>query len=276
MEPSDRAPLTGPTAAAGDQASAAASTQPPTRLPSPPAESRQRWRLVYRRRPEAPPLAQREQVAAWEESFATSGLPLVGLDQPVPRPRLVFAAPLGVGVAADAELVDMFLFERRPVAEVRTRLAASLPAGHELVDAYDVWLGEAPLSGQVVAADYRVDVSTTNRSSLDARALDTACRRLLEATTLPRAREKGGRSVSYDLRPLLEGIEVAAAGTAETMPPDRLGLRIRTRFDPERGVGRPDEVLAALSEEAGVPLSAGSIVRERLVLASDRASLPVK
>jgi hypothetical protein len=48
-----------------------------------------------------------------------------------------------------------------------------------------------------------------------------------------------------------------------------VGLRIRTRFDPERGVGRPEEVLAALSELAGAPLEVGSIVRERLVLAGE-------
>ena len=136
----------------------------PAEAPGPVAarpEPRQRWRVRFRRRPDAPALPQREQLAAWEAALAASGLPLAGLDLPVPRPRLVFAAPLGVGMAAEGELFDLFLTDRRAVAEVRPIIAASMPAGHELVDVFDVWLGEPPLSGRVVAADYRLELAAT-------------------------------------------------------------------------------------------------------------------
>ena len=46
-------------------------------------------------------------------------------------------------------------------------------------------------------------------------------------------------------------------------------MRARTRFDPVRGTGRPEEVVAALADLAGTPLPVGSIVRERLVLADE-------
>ena len=46
-------------------------------------------------------------------------------------------------------------------------------------------------------------------------------------------------------------------------------VRTRTRFHPELGTGRPEEVLAALAEAAGHPLSPEAIVRERLILADD-------
>ncbi|MCI0581738.1 MAG: TIGR03936 family radical SAM-associated protein [Chloroflexi bacterium] len=228
-----------------------------------PAEPRQRWRVRFKRRPDAPPLAQREQLAAWEASVAATGLPIAGLDLPVPRSRIVVAVPLTVGMAADGELLDLFLVDRRPVAEVRAALAASLPAGHELVDLQDVWLGEPSLTGRVVAADYRVELADAVTGP-DRATLMTAIAALLAAPTLPRTRDKGGRSVAYDLRPLLARIDVLA----ETS--DRpTSLRIRTRFDPERGVGRPEEVLAALAGAVGAPLEARSIVRERLVLLGD-------
>jgi radical SAM-linked protein len=240
-------------------------------------EARQRWRVVYRRRSDAPALPQRDQLAAWEASVTVSGLPLAGADQPVPRPRLVFAAPLGVGVPAEREMVDLFLVERREVADVRLRLAGSLPGGHELVTVHDVWLGEPPLSGQVVAADYRAEVHGPEGAKVDRAGLDAACRALLDAPTLARSRDKGGRPVPYDMRPLIADVALVAlgptamgptsAGPAETAAgPASVVLRIRTRFDPARGVGRPDEVVAALSELSGTPLVVRLIVRERLIL----------
>ena len=238
----------------------------------------QRWRVVYRRGAEAPPLAQRDQLSAWEASVLVSGLPLAGADLPDPRPRLVFAAPLVVGMEAEREMVDLFLVERRPVADVRVRLAGSLPAGHELVAVHDVWLGEPPLSGQVNAADYRVEVVRPDGGAVDRARVAAACAALLAASELPRTRDKGGRVVAYNLRPLVADVAIVtdvqvAAGTSPmtwTDADDRpTVLRIRTRFDPVRGVGRPEEVVAALAELSAAPLEVRSMVRERLFLAGE-------
>ena len=226
-------------------------------------EPRQRWRAVFRRRSDAPPLPQREQLAAWETSLSVSGLRLAGLDPPGRRPRLVFAAPLAVGMPAERELVDLFLLDQRPVAEVRVRLAGSLPAGHELLDVHDVWLGEPPVSGQVVAADYRVELEVFDGPASGRARLDDARERLLAAPALPRTRDKGGRAIAYDLRPLVANVALLPEGGSGPV------LRIRTRFDSELGVGRPVEVLAALSELADTPLEARAIVRERLILAGE-------
>jgi radical SAM-linked protein len=254
MEPTSR-----PRAAAPGRTAAPAE---PGRTAAP-AEPRQRWRVRFRRRPDAPALPQREQMAAWEASMVAGGLPLAGLDNAEPRPRIVIAAPLTVGMAAEGELVDLFVVERLAVAEVRMRLAESLPAGHELIEVHDVWLGEPSLSGRVAAADYRLELVATPDPP-DRAALENACARLLAAPTLPRTRDKGGRSVGYDLRPLVASIDVL-----EAAPGRVAGLRIRTRFDPEKGVGRPEEVLAALSELAGTPLEATATVRERVILAEE-------
>ena len=55
----------------------------------------------------------------------------------------------------------------------------------------------------------------------------------------------------------------AVDGTGE-----RVTLRMTLRHDPERGIGRPDEVLAALADRMGESAAkVTSLVRERLVLA---------
>src|SRR6187397_1670094 len=109
---------------------------PPDR---PRSESRQRWRLVVRRSAEAPPLTHREVTDGWDAAVVASGLPVAFTDAKRPRPRLSFGAPLPLGIAADAELIDLVLAERLPAWRVREALIALLPEGWSLVDLYDVW-----------------------------------------------------------------------------------------------------------------------------------------
>jgi hypothetical protein len=221
---------------------------------------------VFRRLAEAPPLQQKELLAAWQDGLAACGLPFV----PPDRPRLAFAAALPVGMPAERELVDVLLSERRPIDEVRGAIISALPVAHELLTLHDVWLGEPPLAGQAAAADYRIELDGTP----DAAALAVAAARLLGSSTLRRAKPKGGGD--YDLRPLLEDLVVESdlpvegAGEGASGVGGAVVLRVRTRFDPERGAGRPEEVVGALAQFAAAELAIATIVRERVVLASER------
>jgi hypothetical protein len=132
-----------------------------------------------------------------------------------------------------------------------------MPPGHALVDLYDVWLGEPSLPGMVTASVYRATVAPPAVCGRIAAAAEA----LLAAETLPRQRRKGDATVSYDLRPFLASIEVTPG------PEGRAVLRMTLRHDPSRGVGRPDETLAALGEAlGGSPLEPETLVRERLIL----------
>lgn len=247
----------------------------------------QRWRLVVSRDALDAGQGQREQLAAWEEALARSDLPLAGLDAPRGRPRVVPAAPLSASVPGERELFDVFLVDRLPRWQVRAALEASMPPGHRLIDLHDVWLGEGALPGLVTASVYRARVAPVG---LDDRRLAAAARDLMDAPALPRQRPKGDRTVTYDLRPFLDGIEVVPAGAQGGEGGDRgrrspheaspvggpagagdresLVVRLVLRHDSERGVGRPDEALRALEERAGGSLELLELVRERLVLAA--------
>ena len=204
---------------------------------------------------EAPDLGGRELADAWESALEASGLPAF-----VPagraRARVAFGAPLSAGLVAEAELADIVLTELEPTWRVRAALDGLLPDGWRLVDLYDVWLGAPALAGQVVAADYRLAVS-----GADAADVARAAAAVLASERLPRERQKGTATVTYDLRPLVDDVEVIAAG-----PP--AVIRARTRFHPELGTGRPAEVVAALADAAAAPLVIESVVRERLILAA--------
>jgi radical SAM-linked protein len=207
----------------------------------------------------APEATQREVAAAWTAALEVSGLPLVQTVGAKARSRISFGAPLPLGMPSEGELIDIVLAERCPSWRVRKALSDHLPDGWRLVDAFDVWLGGPPLAGRVVAADYRIELAGT----ADPAALVDAAEALIAADRIPRSRRKGDSMVEYDLRPLLSDIRIEAG------PP--VDVRTRTRFDPELGTGRPEEVVAALADRLGATLEIASIVRERLLLDEDLA-----
>jgi radical SAM-linked protein len=224
------------------------------------SETRQRWRLIVRRGPEARGLGQREIESLWAEGLARAGVPVAMTDTARPRPRIAFAAPVPAGALAELEPIDLFLAERLRIAELRPRLLDALPSGHELVDLFDVWVGEPALAARVVAADYRLEVP-------DAAGLADACAELLASPRLDRPRRRGEEGRMFDLRPLVASLESQQVG------PDRATagavIRMRLRHHQELGNGRPDDVLAALADLLGRPLVATETVRERLVLAGE-------
>jgi hypothetical protein len=235
--------------------------------PTPPSpEPRQRWRLTFRRDPVPADFVGRAAIEAWQAALEQSGLPIAQLDA-TGRPRIAFGAPLQAAAEGEAELAEIFLAQRAPAWRVREGLEGRLPAGHALLWAEDVWLGAPPLPGRVVAADWRIDLDPPvgGARGVDRPELAAAAARLLAAQMLPRTRAKGGVDREYDLRPLLDDVQVVDAAA------DRpLAIRIRTRFIPELGAGRPEEVAEALGAECGFELVLARIVRERLILAGER------
>jgi radical SAM-linked protein len=224
--------------------------------------------LVFRRLPGAPEITHRELVDGWLGRLWASDLPLPQPEGTRPKSPLSFAAPLPVGMTAERELADLVLSERLPIADVRAQLASTLPAGIEVLELHDVWLGSPPLAASVAAADYRVEC-VARAPSAEIRA---AVNELLAAGTLPRQRLRGSEPVSYDLRPLVDTITVERAeATADGST--TLVLLIRTRFHPERGSGRPEEVVAALGDLIPGGLDARQILRAAVLLAEEVAPI---
>jgi len=225
-------------------------TAPPAPAPAP--EPRQRWRVTFGRAAatgdEVP--SGREYIGRWEETLLASGLPVLVLASG--RPRIALGAPLPTGCAAEAELLEFWLTALRPAWAVREGIESGLPAGHRLASLESIWLGAPALSGQIAAADYDVALD----GEVATPELRAAIERTLAAKTLPRERLKGGATKTFDLRPLIVGLEAGDTG-----------ITMRTRIHPELGTGRPDEVVAALGDALGKPLAIARTVRRRLLLA---------
>ncbi len=194
------------------------------------AEPRQRWRLVVARSAAAPEQPQREVTDGWFAAIADAGLPVAWTEGARSRPRIAFGAPLPIGMAADAELIDVVLTERWPAWRLRETLAEHVPAGWRLVDVQDVWLaGPSPrrpgCRGRLPGRPGQVPC----RSSASA----SAAEELLAAPTLPRSRARGDESVEYDLRPLLIDVAIEDGPPVTVDDPDPIPPRARDR--PTRG-----------------------------------------
>jgi len=231
------------------------------------SEVRQRWRLVFARDEDARYLSHLDAVHQWERAFRRTDLPVATSEGFSPRPRLVFAAPLQLGMLAEHDLADLYLAERLTAPDLRLRLDAGLPRGYRLVDLFDVWVGEPALAPQLAAADYRLTLF-----NVEQRALDESIGRVLAASELPRERRRETKTTAYDLRPLILDLractpDVGASGVAGDGATDGAsdgatdgatdgaaplaGLWMRLRHSQDRGSGRPDEVVAALAAELG-------------------------
>ena len=219
------------------------------------SESKQRWRLVFARDEEARFLSHLDAAHAWERALRRGEVPVATSEGFTPRPKLVFAAPLPLGMLAEHELADLFLFEKLTRLELRERLSAGLPRGYRLIDLRDEWIGAPAAATQLAAADYRITVL-----GVATERLGPALRRLLDARELRREKRREKKVTAYDLRPLLLDLQVRAADPAAA---DEIadagvpaaGVWMRLRHSQDLGSGRAEEAVAALAGELGMAVA---------------------
>jgi radical SAM-linked protein len=186
----------------------------------------------------------------WERTVRRAGLPLAYTQGFHPGPKLQLASALPLGFIGRAEIVDMWINEPglplgRPYKEI---LQPAVPPGL-VISSVEVVDEHGPaLQTQVVSAEYEVTLLEPG----DAQGLMKDIPALLWASSLPRER----RGKTYDLRPLIEALELLDAGGFGAL---RLHMRLAAR---EGATGRPEEVLDALS----IPFETTRIERIRLIL----------
>jgi radical SAM-linked protein len=198
---------------------------------------------------------------AWERAFRRAGLPLAYSQGFNPRPRFQIAAALPVGISGQSELLDVWLDEVLEPAAVLRRLRPALPEGLRVSAVSEVDLRQASLQSQMRAADYRATVAGQE----PAEAIRARIEALLAAPAVLRQRHHKGRLQTYDLRPLIQEIEVTDGGDGPTGGMAEHVLEMRLQASPQ-GAGRPDEVLDAL----GLSLMPHRIERTKLHFEFDK------
>ncbi len=173
-----------------------------------------------------------------------------------PRPKIVFALALGLGIEGQNEIVDIELFEPREPADVLCRLTAAAPPGFHWLDAEVLPAGAS--APRPVALEYELKVPAQRHAETRSK-LGT----FLASTSWPlvRRRPDRDREQTIDLRPFLLNAELTDEGV----------LRTRLKICPD-GSARPEELLECLGLRD--LLDQGSfLVRSRVELATDDQTL---
>src|SRR5512139_1400872 len=70
---------------------------------------------------------------SWERTLRRAGLPLAYSQGFSPHPHINLASALPLGFTGEAEIIDIWLEQELPIAEVQALLEPALPPGIQLV-----------------------------------------------------------------------------------------------------------------------------------------------
>ncbi len=167
----------------------------------------------------------------WERTFRRAKLPLAYSQGFHPQPRINQACPLPLGFSSAVELLDVWLNEEMPLAEIEAAVQAAAPAGVSINSLEQIDLHAPRLQTLADTADYRI----TLHQDVTKAELDQKIAALLAAASLERER----RGKSYDLRPMIMAIR------SEELLDHSLHIYLRLTVR-EGATGRPEEVLRVM------------------------------
>lgn len=197
-------------------------------------------------------IAHLDLMRSFERAFRRAGLPLRWSQGFNPRPSLVFALPLGVGLECEADLLEIELREEIPVESLPEKLNAQLPPGLRITKACLPEAHSKSLMNLVEEAVYR----------FSARGAGLAWKKLAEKAEAGEEilveRKSKGKIRQVALFPLILGWEV--------LSDDEFRLRVKAG---SRENLRPDLCLQALKNQSFISSDDADdarIIREKLIL----------
>ncbi len=182
----------------------------------------------------------------WERTARRAELPLAYSQGFHPQPKLAIAAALPLGFSSRCEVLDMRLEHEIPLEGLREKLQDTLPTGIQVVSVESVDEKLPALQTLVASAEYQVTLT----ESFDGIEL----KRRIDSVTATESIIRERRGKTYDLRPLIEMLDLE--------PDGKIFMRLAAR---EGATGRPEEVLDML----GIRFEETRIERTQLLFKSD-------
>lgn len=198
--------------------------------------TQQRLRLTFRKGEAIKYVGHLDLARTWERALRRAGVPLAYSRGFNPQPKVQFASALPLGATGRQELMDVILTSPMAPKDFLEAVRPQLPAGLELLAVEEVPLKGKALQALLRATQWQVDVEAHEPAAEVARRVD----HLLAQPEIPASRQRKGRTIQYDLRPLILDLRYEGQPRAGW---HRLAMTLRSE---PGATGRPDAVLKAL------------------------------
>lgn len=182
----------------------------------------------------------------WERAARRAELPLAYSQGFHPQPKLAIASALPLGFSSRCEVLDMRLEHVIPLEGLREKLQETLPTGIQVTNVESVDEKLPALQTLVASAEYQVTLTDPSQG--------VELKRRIESVLATESIMRERRGKTYDLRPLIEMLDVG--------PDGKIFMRLAAR---EGATGRPEEVLDLL----GIRFEETRIERTQLLFKSD-------
>jgi radical SAM-linked protein len=219
----------------------------------------QRVRLRFAKRGPLRFTSHRDVARAFERAIRRAGVSMAYSSGFTAHPRISWAGAAPTGAASEAEYVELGLAVARDPDELLTALDAALAPGIDVLEAVTAEVGSGKLADRIDASLWRLALNGTTAAQAGA-----AAQGLMAAEAAPTERlTKDGRRTIDVRAPLVSMVVVApdvrgdTAGDGVPQTPCAIVDVVVRQTTP---VVRPDDVVAALSSVAGLPVPISSLV----------------
>ena len=119
-------------------------------------------RAVYSKSKESMYLSHLDIMGVFEKTFRRANIPLEYSKGYNPRPEIVFAHPLSVGIESKGEIFEAILVDELPIAYVVRELNKVLPVSITILSAEYIDLSEKNIMSRVYASTYTIEICYRN------------------------------------------------------------------------------------------------------------------
>jgi radical SAM-linked protein len=167
---------------------------------------RDKVRIRFRKAGDLRLVSHHDLMRCFERMLRRAALPVRCSEGFNPKPRIVFALSLALGIVGSDEVVELELDEELPADEVHARLRQQAPPGLDIVHTERI---DARRRAQVRSVTYRLAVPPERMADLPARlAVTRAATELWVERTRPQPRRLDVRPFLRDLRLADEHLEM--------------------------------------------------------------------
>ncbi len=201
-------------------------------------------RLMYTKRGKVRWISHRDVARAMERAFRIAELPLAFTEGFSPRPKVSFGLALSTGHESDGEYLDLEFVHEVDTDTLPGTLTDALPDGIEVIAATPLVDRAPALQEAVTAVEWNVGVVSGSGAAVAPADAAASVDRALAASELPTERQRKGRTLTEDVRPVIRRIEVR---------PHDGGTEIVMELSTQPRSAKPGDILAAIERHTGSP-----------------------